>query len=921
LPSSSNSTPTVLIGAEYLEKTAPTPAPTTSKISLYKEIFKRKRVEKDAQEEHPYVQKVQVRDKGQALQPKKMLFDTGADIDIISFEPDDSIRQSYRRGIVLPEVDPSAPIIRVCLTLLAAFGEPSVFRSELGNIFEPKPLQKTPEWRVFTAATLLNRLDFGDDLSVRRRDDSDRIITSYRANNERRKLMRTSTGPDRIVQASHRSTGEPGAVAATAKNSQHIINRNIPDHTLTIDSENVTLIPGACRDDHSFDLVCTLVEIDEFGMLDLVMNYRRMTQDSGRVISSEEVVQILDVMINDVRRLYTRSPGLFRMKTRALIAQSHNTRYGFDYGSVFVTCITSEGLRKLTERSSAYYMSLCDSKEDQGKIRPKFLQMLVLLVSLLNNDDLDVISKPLESTFQIPGDRSRLELLIMKVLPLTAINSEVFLQGLFDAYDPEGGSKNGYESRLQPKIWEQLQLDLAQKGYIVPVPKGSYGFFGPTLENCGTASDLEADPNGVDPEQPQSSRFTSEHHLSLQERGSSKQQRMSWTAPWPLNGLSLSTVFKYLQHDGHLREDGKPAARAMDDIPYLEIAAIFTNGIQYRVSAQDTMCISSMKKGEYKLSAAEDETTSTLEIKDTLLNEPFIEAVQLLNNLVHGIKANLDGRGRKSRFLQANKPSVVSFTPLDEPTEAKMVCADIIDPSGKRYCCAVAFRIGDNVVLRVDVIRAMRSTLSKLRSALERLKRELPQFYIKKVTNEASRSRQHQVDKMIDMLSTFENKIEEARQKEMKLQHMRLNYPEDPITRVVYPGWSQETGQKPEWQHYQIDLAKNRDKLFVRSRKLKVATITPVNGYGLNVTFVGSSLVFSAEPLTLSAGIEILSEGDTVILLGYYMVVIKPSLSQTQPRAQVVVGYLRILAQNGLFHSRRKKFREQEARIEIVILV
>lgn len=86
VPSPSNSTPTVLNGAEYSEKTAPTPAPTTSKISLCKQIFKRKRVEKDAQEEHPYVQKVQVRDKGQALQPKNMLFDTGADIDIISYQ-------------------------------------------------------------------------------------------------------------------------------------------------------------------------------------------------------------------------------------------------------------------------------------------------------------------------------------------------------------------------------------------------------------------------------------------------------------------------------------------------------------------------------------------------------------------------------------------------------------------------------------------------------------------------------------------------------------------------------------------------------------------------------------------------------------------------------------------------------------------
>jgi hypothetical protein len=85
VPSYSNSTPNVLNGAEHSEKTAPTPAATWSKTSLYK-IFKRKGVEKDAEEEHPYVQKVLVRDEGQALQLKSMLFDTGADIDIISYK-------------------------------------------------------------------------------------------------------------------------------------------------------------------------------------------------------------------------------------------------------------------------------------------------------------------------------------------------------------------------------------------------------------------------------------------------------------------------------------------------------------------------------------------------------------------------------------------------------------------------------------------------------------------------------------------------------------------------------------------------------------------------------------------------------------------------------------------------------------------
>jgi hypothetical protein len=56
-----------------------------------------------------------------------------------------------------------------------------------------------------------------------------------------------------------------------------------------------------------------------------------------------------------------------------MIAQSTNTRYGVDYGSLFVTLTTSEGIRKLVEQSSSYYLSLNESKTDQAFVKPKFM--------------------------------------------------------------------------------------------------------------------------------------------------------------------------------------------------------------------------------------------------------------------------------------------------------------------------------------------------------------------------------------------------------------------------------------------------------------------------------------------------------------------------------------------------------------------
>ena len=118
--------------------------------------------------------------------------------------------------------------------------------------------------------------------------------------------------------------------------------------------------------------------------------------------------------------------------------------------------------------------------------------MLVLLLALLNNDDLKKITKVLESTFQIPGDRESIELIIMKVLPLGAINPEIFLESLFEAYKPMEKKEGGYELRLQRKIWEELQQDLAHKGYLVPTVIGTTGSLNQTVWTTGLADDLEA---------------------------------------------------------------------------------------------------------------------------------------------------------------------------------------------------------------------------------------------------------------------------------------------------------------------------------------------------------------------------------------------------------------------------------------------
>ena len=101
--------------------------------------------------------------------------------------PDATIQKSYHKGNILPEVDQSAAVIRIGITFMAGGDKPSVTAAEVSKISDAKPDQRTPEWRVFTAATLLKRVVVADDLSINQSDDSQNINARYK---ERKRLSR-----------------------------------------------------------------------------------------------------------------------------------------------------------------------------------------------------------------------------------------------------------------------------------------------------------------------------------------------------------------------------------------------------------------------------------------------------------------------------------------------------------------------------------------------------------------------------------------------------------------------------------------------------------------------------------------------------------------------------------------------------------
>lgn len=124
-------------------------------------------------------------------------------------------------------------------------------------------------------------------------------------------------------------------------------------------------------------------------------HYREFIAQGGPDMTFQETNQLLESTIEDARRFCIKSPILFRTSTRARIIRSKNTRYGVNHETIFQTMTTSKGILELIQVSASYFNSLDPSGTNdatQNQIRPRFMQMLVLLLSLLNDDDLGEIA-------------------------------------------------------------------------------------------------------------------------------------------------------------------------------------------------------------------------------------------------------------------------------------------------------------------------------------------------------------------------------------------------------------------------------------------------------------------------------------------------------------------------------------------------
>jgi hypothetical protein len=431
---------------------------------------------------------------------------------------DTGFKMSYVDGQPVRDVIDGAPVLKVGLSFLPGADRPTVARLEQTSMINTRaPDQMDALWRVTTAGSLLSEFEVTQDFHVVQKDRTAEIAKHAKERLSRRSIL-VNSGP--------------------------VIIRGRPVDAVTIDSEEVKIVHDLRKQRGEFDLESTLIEVDGQSLMHLIVRYRILIQQGGPTVSLDDTKDMLETMMEDVRRLCHRSPILFRMSTRNHIITSKNTRYGINHGRQFTTLTTSKGIQEIISLSAAYYNTLDSDERAQKFIRPRFLQMLVLLLSLLNDDDLSELRDFLEATYKFKADRPNIELLFLKVIPLLSINSKVFLTSLVPAF--EGYSPKEPLEKDFTHYWDTFISRILPLGYILP----------------GAVEQLGRNP-------------------------------MSWGVMWPEHGFKSSDIFVNLQYAGELR--------TFNDIPTIddlydmyekedetsELTAIFTNDQKYIIRATD----------------------------------------------------------------------------------------------------------------------------------------------------------------------------------------------------------------------------------------------------------------------------------------------------------------------------------------------
>ncbi|MCJ1358322.1 MAG: hypothetical protein MMC33_008321 [Icmadophila ericetorum] len=716
------------------------------------------------------------------------------------------LQRTYVEGVYREDVDEAGVVLKVGLTYLPGANKPEVTRLEEISMAGKRPDQRDAIWRVNTAATLLWNFDVSSDLAIIQSDRTGEIAREAKMRLNSRAASYTDS------KFSWKDSKKP---------SKSLIIRGKQYDPVTIDSDAVAIV-NDLRVEGVWDIQATLIEVDMPSLLGLITNYKYLISTIGPGMSSTNASQVLETMIEDARRLCIRSPVLFRMSTRVHIIRSHDTRYGINHTSMFRTLTTSKGIREMISLSASYFTSLDPAStgdyRSQSQIKSQFLQMLILLLSLLNNKDLDEIKDFLESTFEIRADRQHLEIVFLKLIPLVSINQKVFLKAMIPTC--AGYPLQDDDTANYGEHWDTFIQTLLLQGFVLP----------------GTVLGLGRD-------------------------------EFSWIVRWPeKKGFHSTEVFNNLQYHGcHLR--------AINDIPPIEvhreggpkeITVLLSNGNTVVIGSADVDGITAFSPGRYTVQeSGSGSRLFDLEIQEIWVNRHIAQATRVINQVIdeynkwqgqaskrkvlkmpgskgtgHGFLKGFKGEGRITRHMAL----------LNQDT------------------LAIAYKIDGSKVTGLDAAGNIGSEIRHLNELLS---------YIERSMNDVD-LRSFNVDKreLKVTLGSIRQNIDLAIREKDRIYNIP-QISDEPIEKILHPDSSHEAG--PEiWNDYHAVFTGPPDNLLViDAKRAIVKSFKWLSAEIVEVCLDRHSIKYFATPLRRNEPIiqsDEIEERDIVILAGQYMI-------------------------------------------------
>jgi len=784
----------------------------------------------------------------------KGLYDLNGDLPLplVPKQADERFRATYYQGNWTNRARDSARTLRVGLTFLPGADKPQVMRLEQAHM-NPKepPDQRTAEWRGKTAATLLKMHDITQQLELHVEYAPPRVISWHQ---EQTRVMPDPNfySPDDPHDRHHRHNSHHGVPNRHPNDTPGEPPLNRQNEYDTIDSDQVKIVHDLKEHAGQFDVESTLIEVDHDAMVSLMVRYRHVVMRNGQQSTNASVKEVLDTMIEDARKLAQRSPILFRTSFRSVISRSKNTRYGVNTPQMFRTITTSKGITQLVSWSAAYYKSLDDPNnisEEQRAIKTKFLQMLVVLLSLLNDDDLESIRNYIESTFRLKGDRKSIEMLCLKVIPLMSINPKLFIMEMLRAF--EGYRVYEPEEQDLAAYWDEFLKRRVADQYILP---GSLATLGrPTL---------------------------------------------SWIPAWPKEGLRSSVIFRDLQYAGSLQ--------AINEIPQIDLrpqeenmplAVILVNHERYLIDPKDYEQIVLLQSGRYTFSRSQtaefgDESNHCDMIIDEFwANESTKKACDQLNDIIKIVNRFLDGRKKSGRLVKYGlKPPSIDRFPEYHLRAGKIT--KHIARLGVNVLAA-AYKEKGYKVTKWDVAGHMNEDNQIMRKMLRQYRHHLADTTLNLPPQD--------VNDMIRRLEKVESLIEvsEAVRKIVWNEPVICN---DPIVKVLRregndtvlaPGWQEYSAKLlPEWPFSPLEYDNSAyHSLEVTARRSTIRTLNWASPDVAEVTLSDHNTIYFVSPLSQVDEMyqsDQIKVGDIAILMGYYLVVAE----QVQERSQEDMLYM-----------------------------